>query len=120
MSRIKTYMGGQIVTDEDLQHWKYLRKYMKDGKWRYVYKKRNKFEETNHGFVKSGNDPLYYQREYEKDSDNLFTTSTTLSIQGKNYVEKYKYTEVGKIDQAMSAGKEWIDDKLSSLFSKKK
>ena len=42
--------NNTIYPDDELYHWKYIRKYKKNGKWRYVYKdNKNKKREGNLG-----------------------------------------------------------------------
>lgn len=44
----RIYRGGEIVTDQDLQHWKYLRKYKnKNGNWTYVYARKSTLDQIN-------------------------------------------------------------------------
>lgn len=130
---------GSMSDDDCLQHWKYVKKYKKNGKWRYVYdklglKEREVYKKSKQKYEKSVNkyyDSRHLAMEYEKRAgvsakDYDYNHSSYLHRDvsnwkeimvknGKEYAEnkaKYYKTPVGKITKFVDTGKSWIDSLL--------
>ena len=85
--------GMRRLADDELMHWKYIKRYKKDGKWRYVYD----YTATNAGqYRKSISDNLASAYKY----GNIVGTSTSDSQNDLYEREERKYRAEAELQQA--------------------
>lgn len=123
-------MGYYAVTrtnsDDELKHWKYIKKKKINGKWRYYYDK-SELDKYDKGYVKtaskndSRNQDHITVKRYRKTND-LFSSKTTEKskpkTQKKYSIIKKKETKTtitykqGKLDRIRAKGEKYIFDKF--------
>lgn len=119
MSKIKTYSGGVILTDNDLLHWKYIKKYrLPNGKWRYVYANKD----THRDITKRVRESEKEQDNWNKKSSHVFsgdgvTMDDLIDLERANdrayeYVSEHSKNLVSRIANLTQIGKEWFEDHL--------
>ena len=122
-------------TSDDVQHWKYIKKVKKNGKWRYYYdvkdalgydergeagdavREYNQAKENAKSYNEIQHDPTRVKFYNQSKSDQLFKEADAAGKKASEALKKYYKTPLGKIDR--------LDDKIdngrkaiSNLFSK--
>nr|DAO53502.1 MAG TPA: Papain fold toxin 1, glutamine deamidase [Caudoviricetes sp.] len=132
------YAVTRVGLEDELQHWKYIKKIKVKGKWKYFYDKEELerfekgYEKTTEKKDKNGNTETV-TTVYKKTND-LFGGKTSVQKDGVNMYsgKKWKITSIeksqGKVDRLIAKGEKFIFNKFlknkkakkpgSSAFSK--
>lgn len=97
-----------VDDSEPVKHWKYIKKYRKNGRWQYIYKNPDAYDR---GVTTTQNVTTKYYN-----SNTLFdtTTKSTTLPSGDVTISKGR----GKISQAIDKGRDWIDKKMHGQLTK--
>ncbi len=137
----KQYIITREIPDDELYHWKYIKKVKtKSGKWRYYYDQQldSRYKYNNKYHVpdkrnKNG-DTNYDKTEEWKDVDRLSGSKTTFITSGgaffpgsKGYHYEHVTYERGALGRLQAKGEKWIynnilkkNSTLKKLFNSKK
>lgn len=97
-----------VDDSEPVKHWKYIKKYRKNGRWQYIYKNPDAYDR---GVTTTQNVTTKYYN-----SNTLFDTTTKSTTLPSGNVEISKGR--GKISQAIDKGRDWIDKKMHGQVTK--
>lgn len=108
--------------NDELKHWKYIKKIKRGGKWRYFYDQEDLINFENNAKTTSIDDKgITTDTEYKK-TNKLFGGKTKVSFSSGGVTTNRVTYRQGKIDRAIAKGERKVYEtfyKPGNLFSKK-
>ena len=113
-------MSRYIYSDELIHGHKYIRKYRSktSGKYVYVYERPSYTKRSKDIFGNETTTIVPAKKVYQRDSDNLFSSTKKSQIVNSKGSIVYEYRDVGKIDRGIKEAVTTIDKLSKSAINK--
>ena len=100
----ENYVLAKCSGSNELIHWKYIKRYKKNGKWRYVYPNKSNDGEK---YGTSSEDTIVKKADGEYDRTRTRFENNTL------FIEKVDYNFIKRNTTIIKKGKSWLDKEYS-------
>lgn len=97
-------------TNDEIMHWKYIKKIKKNGKWRYYYdtSELDKYKNNEVETKEKGNKT--YVTEYKQAHDKIFDSTSTITTNIGGSQTQYKTLQQGELSRLAAKGEKVIYD----------
>lgn len=108
-------------SDDELMHWKYIKKKKVNGEWRYYYDKSEltKYSKGSTDRLVNNTTKGKVARETQyKQTDDLFDNTSTIKLHssfgGKSYDDTITIKSQGSLSRSIAKAEKWVFDKVYS------
>lgn len=114
-------------SDDELMHWKYIKKKKVNGEWRYYYDKSELTKYDNGAVDRVVNETAKGKEAREtqyKQTDDLFDNTSTIKLRsnfgGKSYEDNITVKSQGSLSRSIAKAEKWVFDKVYSKKNNRK